>query len=773
MGDCDQPSAAVRFNNSLHTARIEEQGCRLIEGAAYLDSSRRGGVDGSHYRLNIIGSTKLWAETLGRMPFRELGAGLQFTLSAESIIASWTAANSPIRMLPVERLAYRSNGASVGLSHVNRALSESDYHPFLHIKSCLDLMFAKAGYRIESDFFESDFFNSLYMSGRYRSRDVSALREEMDFLSGRFDQATATADSFGRVYADPLRTSNTVGNIVESADPNMVQNGASIDGAYTRGGCFVVDNNRAAFIPTREVTVGFEYRLHYLTPYTILQRNELSGFNRINLGGEDMRSFKIVNRFVDRRQQFTANRTYTAVVFDHTDTCQYRLTSECITNPTADRENLTSSDCTTVTVAEWQAAWASVAIISDKTVFGPTLLCRHSSTQPWTPYSGDWALYDGYIEYQGVCEVDITLRSAPERITPATGKYFDRIYFAGAAEGAQFTLLSSTTVCPIFLPQPTLGQTFTWADIAAYDFSCKELVDAMRHMFNLRFYTDNIGKRVIILPHDMFFNDTVVDWSDRIDLDREIAIEECGSDSASELLFRYGDATGAVAEWNTANDDTLGAWSARVDSCAARAGTRGYVNPIFRPAVNVTGTIPACSDASLLHVGSGEGENRYADDFNFAPVVVRYMGMRSLPDTQTWDWPSYTGAYPFAAFFHAGDRLRSQSGAQSLTLNYSSAEELILNGFSLCFESRDDIDGLGRLREEEIALINRSRRIKLYVRLHPEEVEALATPNDLARDLRAAYRLRIGGESGLYRLEEVSDYNPCAASTKCSFIKID
>ncbi|MDR2912060.1 MAG: hypothetical protein LBV38_01980, partial [Alistipes sp.] len=57
-------------------------------------------------------------------------------------------------------------------------------------------------------------FKELYLSGRYPTRDTSLARDEMDFLARRGTPTSATANSLGRVYADPYRIANTLGNIV-------------------------------------------------------------------------------------------------------------------------------------------------------------------------------------------------------------------------------------------------------------------------------------------------------------------------------------------------------------------------------------------------------------------------------------------------------------------------------------------------------------------------------------------------------------------------------
>ena len=72
-------------------------------------------------------------------------------------------------------------------------------------------------------------------------------------MAARFGEAATTADSGGRVYADPLAAYNTVGNIVDTADPDEERDGVSLKRVFTRGGCFRRDGERVVFVPPYSV----------------------------------------------------------------------------------------------------------------------------------------------------------------------------------------------------------------------------------------------------------------------------------------------------------------------------------------------------------------------------------------------------------------------------------------------------------------------------------------------------------------------------------------
>ena len=162
------------------------------------------------------------------------------------------------------------------------------------------------------------------------------------------------------------------------------------------------------------MSAGFEYYLKYTTDHRILTRERLRGFDSVYLGtGADM-PFTLANRYEDRRTDISPGHRYLAIVFDHTDGAQYRLA-------------YTKDGVAEALWTEFSARTAQVTTPASGTVADPVLLIR-SGTR-WVRYAGDWALYDGYVTESGRTTVELRVRTAPERIAPASPKFFDRIYF--------------------------------------------------------------------------------------------------------------------------------------------------------------------------------------------------------------------------------------------------------------------------------------------------------------------------------------------------------
>lgn len=746
LGDADRIHAPELFNQQPHTARIEADGFTVIEGSPRLVRYESEAGGGS-YLLQIIGPGKQWVSLACENMFNEIDIPFEETISESMVRDSWTW-EKPVRFFPVLRDTFRVSSGSI--EPTVRMLTFTDYHPFLHVRTLVDAIAAAGGYTIRSDFMDGAPFRSLYMSGRYPEQQTEPFKERMGFLAGRFGDATASADRFGRVYADPLTAVSSVGNLVDTADPDRTQDSATVAGVYNRNDCFREDGQRIAYCPVEEVMAGFEYSLAYRTDYRIASREELKCFDRVLLDDDVERRFRVVNRHGDRRTVFHGGWQYRLIVFGHQPGTEYRFSYRRIANPAADTADLQPGDYETVRLKTFSQRSVLIDVPADEQATEASLEFLSNGT--YIPYEGDWALYDGYVAETGQIDIRLTIRSAAREIAPSSPRYFDRVYFGGADQGMNLTLGRRTTLKPIFLPHPCEGSTVRFADVAAHRVRQIDLIGALKQMFNLCFYSDALTGTLYIEPRDDFYrDDTVIDWSDRIDRSRPVTVEELGADLSKLFTLRYQEGDGTVARWDERNKQILGRWSTPILNRFASEGERIYANPLFTPTLNRTGVYPDAPDASLAQVGDRDRTGVPADteNLNFPPKIVRFLGVRTLPDTQRWGWPGYGNEYPEIAF-------HDPSGDEP---------------FTLCFEDRDGATGLHGGYDRSIEQYNSGRRITLYLRLNPEDIEPLISPNGLRRDFRALFKLAIEGETVMCRLEEISDYNPSAGSTRCVFLK--
>lgn len=730
-GFARDPHTAERFNAAPHTAELSAEGSVLLAGAVrMLSASDRG------YRIEIRDGGAGWAKNAARRMFNTLGVDYHAALTPATILASWTD-DSPVKFFPIRRDEYPQHNSSSDLLPAQRFLTVDDYHPFLHVATLVETIFAEAGYRIESRFMQSEPFRSLYMSGAYASRDTAALAARMGFFARRLSPATAKADFSGRVAANPNTALNSVGNIVQTATPLTPDaDGEPVPGLSNNGGCFGIDRGNIVFTPTTDVSAGFEYYLKYTTDHLIQSRERLKGFDSVYLGtGADMR-FELTNRYEDQRDAISAGHSYMAIVFDHAQGRQYRL-------------SYTSNGAADTLWAEFSARTAQVATPAAGIVAKPMLQVR--SGTDWIPYAGDWALYDGYITERGQTTVELRVRTAAERLSPSSPKYFNRIYFHGAEEGMSLTLHKECSLQPRFSSAPGYGQVVTFADVARHRVRQSELLDALQHLFNLRFHTEEATKTVRIEPADDFFAaGPAADWRSKTDFSQPVVLADIAPEVHQRRTWSYLAGDGAVTRLEAEAESPFGAWSVTTDSFAAKEGEKELRNPLFRPTLSTTGGYADAPSAVIMQVG--DRDDAQEDGTNFTPRIVRYAGMHPLPGNERWGFPSGRAEYPLAAFHFAGDDAAA--------------------GFTLCFEDRDGVQGLHRRYDRQVAQEAAGQRITLSLRLAPHELESLFTPGTGAPDLRSTFLLDTGQGTVRATLHAIEDYDPQAASIRCTFTRL-
>lgn len=731
LGDPCDPHTSTRFNAALHTATLQAEDSVLIEGTARLLAA-----SGQGFTLEIRTGGAGWAERAARRMFNTLEIDYRKPLLPATILQSWTD-SSPVKFFPIHRDEYPQQNDSLDLLPAERLMTVDDYHPFLHVATLVERMFEESGYRLVSEFFETPFFRSLYMSGAYSTRDTTAAIARMGFHARRLAPVTATASVAGWVYADPKAAINTVGNLVETATPQTLDaDGQPIPELYNNGNVLELYNDMLRFVPPTETTVGFEYYLKYTTDHRILTRTQLRGFDSVYLGpGSELR-FTLANRYEDRRSAISANHIYRAIVFDHAAGARYRLT-------------YTLDGTAGVLWATFDVRSTTVTTPSSGTPANPVLWVRNGVA--WMPYTGDWALYDGHIGETGRTTVELRVRTAAEVVSPSSPKYFYSIHFFGAEAGMALTLHKECSLRPRFQSGPGYGSMLSFADVAQHRIRQSALLEALAHLFNLRFYTEEATRRVFVEPADDFYGAGVeADWRSKTDFSEPVVLEEIAPQIHEVRTWCYREGDGAVTRYETEHDTRIGSWSATAESYATKLGEQTLRNPLFSPTLNSTGHYRNARSAQLPQVGDRDAADD--DGTNFTLRIVRYMGMHPLPEGERWGYPSNAAEYPLAAFHFAGDATTAP--------------------FTLCFEDRDGAAGLHTYYDRQTAQESTLHRITLSLRLAPHEFAALLAPGTGAPDIRSVFRLDTGGDTVQATLHAIETYDPARGSVRCTFTRI-
>lgn len=730
LGHADQPHAGLRFNHSRHRAELRYEGELLLSGrvdwvASYPEEPASG------YELRIRSDTANWAHAASTSRLEELDIDFEMVLNPTEICNSWQG-ESPVRFLPVVHDDYTSHYHSESLLPSWRMLTPDDYHPFLHAATLIRAIVEQQGYTLRSNFIASDDFSKLYISGAYPRKEVTAKRKHYDFLARRLADRTAVANFAGRVGTTPEASTHTLGNLVDAFTPGISNEaGEVLNDCFSANQCLQMESGELVYRPLSPIEVGFEYHLSYLTDYRILSRNRLAGFDSLYLGGSSDFRFELANRFEDRRGELLPDQEYRIVVFDHTEGESYRLIAANGTMEAAFAER-----STLVTPTE--------AILSGE----PALF--HLVEGTWLRYEGDWALYDGYISETGRVEVELTLCTPAEECGPSAPKRFSDIYFYGAEPGMSLTLCKESWLRPLFSGRPGLGEVLSWRSVSALGIYQGELLDALAHLFNWRIFTDEERKEVCIEPEEYFYNSAeVVDWRRRVVRGEQTIIHAADCEEHGTRTYGYAAGDGAVERLNSSTTQPFGEWSHHMDSMSTLQGVERQTNPLFSATLNQTGSFETAPSASVPVVGNRD-DSTSTEEFSFTPRILRYEGLRSLPTGEQWNSPTPEGEYPFAAFHFAGD------------------EEM--EGFTLCFEDRDGVQGLHRFYDNELRHRNLALKMTTSLLLTPREAAALRHwGGDEGPGVERLYRLDWCDEPVRARLDALESYDPERRVARCCF----
>lgn len=707
---------ASDFNDSYHHAELIVDGVMLFDGRVILLGTENT-AKGENYEVEVRSGGDKWAERAARTRLNKSSITCDRRMDMESVQQSWSD-DGAVRMLPIRRDSY-PEPAATGLYVSQQMLLPQDYHPFISLHEVLRSIMRDSGYTLRSDFLDTEFAKRLMISGAYHRLNVAAAYSQMGFKAMRSASTTATAGVLGRVdLRNPAMAAST-GALVDTVNPNVEdEDGVPLGEAYSRGGCFRFEHGEPVFVPKREIKVAFDIHLRYKTDYRILSSKRLKGFDRVYVGNNCYVDMVLQNPFKDMRNSIVGGVQYKLFIFDYDPDVKYYLSgvgevSEAISTITFD--------------AEYSGT--------------PKLYYKLSDDALYVPYLSDWALYEGYVTERGQRTVELTIRTPFEVCTPTSPRRFNDLAIEGAEAGQSITLLSRCSITPVFGGAAGYGEELTFEDVANHDISQAALMEAVAQMFNLCIYSHKPSHTLYIEPYDTFFNGDVCDWRER-QTGESLAYDECATESFECTKLGYQPSDGAAARMSEGKE--LGMWSFVNNSYAAKHATNTRRNPLFMPTASFSGALSMAPSAEVLTVGD---RDTVSDDDYIAPRIVLYFGMQNLPSEERW--PAGEGdSYPMASFHSP------------------------THGQTLCYDDLDGCEGLHRYFDSELRQGATRQWLTTKVTLHPEEYITLFDPTNKGATIRSRFRLRIGNDSSLFRLDEIVYYDIESHIATCRFQRL-
>ena len=96
-----------------------------------------------------------------------------------------------------------------------------------------------------------------------------------------------------------------------------------------------------------------------------------------------------------------------------------------------------------------------------------------------------------------------------------------------------------------------------------------------------------------------------------------------------------------------------------------------------------------------------------------------------------------------------------------------------IEGFTLCFEDRDAVQGLHRFRDLQLEAGDTLQRLTVQLRISADEYAALFRLDGTSYpSLRSCFRLRIAGGTAHYTLAAIASYDPQSGIARCLFDRL-
>ena len=279
------------------------------------------------------------------------------------------------------------------------------------------------------------------------------------------------------------------------------------------------------------------------------------------------------------------------------------------------------------------------------------------------------------------------------------------------------------------------------------------VLKSIMQLYNLRIYTNPDDKKVYIAPHYAFYRNDVVDWRNRIDIDKGVSVSDIGSEIGNKVQLRYQATNPAIEYYNNRHTKPYASYEQPLKSVATKQ-TKVVENPVFNaPMLVPQRDIFEEGVDNMLTFATATTRNTIADidyDLPRTVVLIAESGVSADPT----DWLTYVPTTGILAEY------------EQPLMRIADPDM----GDTLDFDDRNDVGGLYYNYSQTFDTWNYGKRIRCYCRVLPQEIESLRKAGTSVVDFRSRFLLHINGEDIYCRLESIENYEPQNATHKCTFI---
>ena len=588
-----------------------------------------------------------------------------------------------------------------------------DFLPAITAKKYIDEMFDAADYSYSSAFFDSAFFETLIIP--CSSRDFALSETEID--NRIFEANTAEWDTSGTADFVIAETSQSI-YLNPQSDKFVFTNEVYDDGN--------VYNNTTGVYTVAES--GF-YNINIIIELNVEFAPTGAGAEAVDVlcaltGALSLRNYNLGGGSYSLLDQTSIGITYTSAI----SAGGVGLTTASPSYPDDEYQTTGTANITNVTLIGGnryynppnkyllQATNVELTATDEIKVYGDFFLAP-------TAVNSTGKLFEGQSTgtfYTGTATVKLI-----------SGRFFNQVVNSGYIEG---NTISMNNTIPKKIKQ-------------------KDFFMSLVKMFNLYVQADTQNDRsVFIEPRDDFYDSTIKDWSQKLDVSKQLEFLPMGSLDSKDYLFAYKADKDYYNELYTKTWDEI--YGQEIEGITNDFVKKTYKTElIFSPTpskgiIKNDRIIP-----SIIKTDSDGQAQRTQSNIR----ILQWGGM--LTTEFMWDHVDGSGGttkttYPYAG--HYDDPF-----TPTVDINFSLTKEIYYDNTykAITWNNNNLYNKYYKKFIEEITDIN-SKVVKGWFYLRPGDIRGLS------------FRSQYYFDGAYFRLNKIENYNPDNPITKCEFLKI-
>jgi hypothetical protein len=596
-----------------------------------------------------------------------------------------------------------------------------DFYPAITAKKYIDNIFNDAGYTYTSNFFNSTYFENLiipFSSKNFALTEASINNRIFEANTPLFNATGTDTNAFTGTIANPVDL-RSLGYTFTTRNTNEVYDTGLVHDPAT--GIYTVNQDGYYNI---ETAYDFEYTL--TTPAysgNLFNAHELYGFLQIN-------KFDSLGNFIG-----TLNEVEIGISLDN---------SISLTPSTSYTSN-------TSTPSQWfkkPGVIASNTPGSSVTVY----FADPGGPRTYNPVNRYYTSANNiFLETGEQIKIEITAAiyaTGFGEFTDGSGNFVSGGTF-------ELKLLNSYFRNSVVNNGYIEGNTIDVNGAVPLKVKQKDFFMSIVKMFNLYVQTNTADeKNLLIEPRDDFYNNDIVDWSQKLDVSQALEFLPMGALDSREYLFTYKQDKDYYNElYNSTWAKVYGEYDKKIENDFIKNQYRNEL--IFSPTPSVGQQWYDRVLPTIIKFDDKNGVQR-------TEANIRILQWRGLKNTeQIWQYEDNSGtldlrtSYPYAGMYDDPYTPIEDIGFGLTDEIYWSA----VFGNDIVITNNNLYNKYYKKFIEEITDTN-SKIVKGWFYLRPSDIANLS--------FRAQYYF----DGAYFRLNKIENYNPSNPITKCEFLKI-